>query len=218
MIRWKVLSVSMLASASLFAALLPGAAFAQAEQSDVTQAVYVLTERVTAKDESLMQQIKATYKSAKKRAKVKSFKGKCGKYVNQQLVILGINQKYIGCNGNREYDVYSKKAQSSGGYTIRAYSAKKYSLKSALEAIEREDASARNILIGFQKGTSKAGKKYGHTLFIHGIEDGCVYFSDSFSQTVNGVRYAEGEPIVCSIEQFCKLYKKYRLDGVIWFT
>ena len=221
MIRWKALSVSMLASASLFTALLPGAAFAETAPGDVTQAVCVLAQRVTAKDaqdESLMQQIRTTYKSAKKRAKVKSFKGKCGKYVNQQLVILGINQKYIGCNGNREFDVYSKKTQSSGGYTIRAYSAKKYSLKSALEAIEREDASARNILIGFQKGTSKAGKKYGHTLFIHGIEDGCVYFSDSFSQTVDGVRYTEGEPIVCSIEQFCKLYKKYRLDGVIWFT
>ena len=105
-----------------------------------------------------------------------------------------------------------------GGYAIRAYSAKKYSLKQALEAIAKENPNARNILVGFQKGTSKAGKKYGHTLFIHGIENGMVYFSDSFSQKVNGVRYKEGEPIVCSIERFAKLYQKYKLDGVIWFT
>ena len=167
---------------------------------------------------ALIQQIKDTYQAAKKRAKRKSFKGKCGAYVNHQLVILGINQKYIGANGNREFDLYSKRETSTAGYKIRAYSARQYTLQSALEAINKADAHARNILIGFEKGTSKAGRKYGHTLLIHGIEDGMVYFSDSFAQKVDGKKYAEGAPIVCSIETFCKLYKKYKLDGVIWFT
>ena len=218
MIRWKALSVSMLASASLFAALLPRPALA--EQLQPTADIGTTGELSRAmwedvRDASLIAQINETYKSAKKRAKVKSFKGK---YVNQQLVVLGINKKYIGCNGNREFDIYSKKDETTGGYQIRSYSAKKYTLEQALNAIEREDAHARNILIGFQKGTSKAGKKYGHTLLIHGIENGLVYFSDSYAQTVNGVRYKEGEAIVCSIAQFCKLYRKYKLDGVIWFT
>ena len=168
-------------------------------------------------DAALREQIRTTYQTAKKKAKIKSFKGKCGRYVNQQLVILKINKKYIGCNGNREFDMYRKKKKSSGGYTIHAFGAKTYSLQDALEVIENMDPHARNILIGFEKGTSKSGRKYGHTLLIHGIENGSVYFSDSFAQTVDETRYQEGEPIVCTIERFAELYQKYRLDGVIWF-
>ena len=55
-------------------------------------------------------------------------------------------------------------------------------------------------------------------MFIHGIEDVMVYFSDSYAQTVDGVKYKEGEPIVCSIETFAAKYKKYKLDGVIHFS
>ena len=173
--------------------------------------------RETSGGEELIEQIRDTYKKAKKASRVKSFKGKCGAYVNHQLVILGVNTKYIGANGNREYDTYCKLETSTGGFTVRAYGAKQYTLSQALHAIAQEDPHARNILIGFEKGTSAAGKKYGHTLLIHGIEDGKVYFSDSYAQKVDGKKYAEGAPIVCSIETFCKLYKKYKLDGVIWF-
>ena len=171
-----------------------------------------------AKSEELSEQIRSTYKTVKKKAKLKSFKGKCGRYVAMQLVALGINTDYIGSNGNRAYDIYKSKTETSGGYRISAYPAKKYTLREALEAIAREDPHARNILVGFEKGTSKAGKKYGHVMFIHGIENGKVYFSDSYAQTVDGVRYNEGEPIVCSIETFADLYKKYKLDGVIHFS
>lgn len=179
-------------------------------------AITIRAEEISKGDE-LSKQIADTYQRAKKAAGVKSFKGKCGKYVNRQLVLLGINKKYIGCNGNKAFDIYEKKSKTTGGYKVTAYSAKKYTLKSALEAIEKSDPHARNILVGFQKGTSKAGKKYGHVLFIHGIENGTVYFSDSFAQTVNGKRYKEGEPISCSISTFASLYKKYKLDGVIHF-
>lgn len=169
------------------------------------------------KNKQLIAQIEKTYTAAKKRARRRSFKGRCGAYVNHQLVVLGINTKYIAANGNREFDVYRKMKTSSGGYSILAFTAKKYTLKSALRAIEAQDPNARNILIGFEKGTSKAGRRYGHTLFIHGIEDGMVYFSDSYAQKVDGKKYKEGEAIVCSIDTFAALYKKYRLDGVIWF-
>ncbi len=165
----------------------------------------------------LKKQIRSTYKQVKKTARVKSFKGKCGRYVGLQLVALGINTKYLGSNGNRAYDLYKNKTETTGGYKITAYPAKKYSLKEALTAIAGADPHARNILVGFEKGTSKAGKKYGHVMFIHGIENGMVYFSDSYAQTVNGKRYKEGEPIVCSIDTFVQRYKKYKLDGVIHF-
>lgn len=206
----KRLMVTVTAALCLLSPLLGEHAVADA------QAVVRLVED-SRRDETLIEQIESTYKKAKKASRVKSFKGKCGKYVNRQLVLLGINKSYIGCNGNRAFDIYEKKAKTTGGYKITAYSAKKYTLKEALEAIEREDPHARNILVGFQKGTSKAGKRYGHVLFIHGIEDGKVYFSDSYAQTVEGKRYKEGEPIVCSIATFAKLYKKYKLDGVIHF-
>lgn len=172
---------------------------------------------VSEQDEQLTEQIRSIYKKAKKTAKKKSFKGKCGYYVGLQLFKLGINTKYVGSNGNRAFDIYKDKTETSGGYRITAYPAKKYTLREAIEAIEREDPHARNILVGFEKGTSKAGKKYGHVMFIHGIEDGMVYFSDSYAQTVDGKRYKEGEPIVCSIETFAQRYKKYKLDGVIHF-
>ena len=117
----------------------------------------------------------------------------------------------------KAFDVYKDKTETSGGYTITAYPAKQYTLTEALEAIAKENPHARNILVGFEKGTSKAGKKYGHVMFIHGIENGMVYFSDSYAQTVDGTRYKEGEPIVCSIKTFAEKYKKYKLDGVIHF-
>ncbi len=208
----KRFAVTVTAALCLTAPLLPNAAAADAH------AVLVVPDldRET-KDAELREQISSTYKNAKKRARVKSFKGKCGRYVGMQLVVLGINTKYIGSNGNRAFDIYKNKTETSGGYKITAYPARKYSLKKALTTIASEDPHARNILVGFEKGTSKAGKRYGHVLFIHGIENGKVYFSDSYAQTVNGRRYKEGEPIVCSIDTFVQRYKKYKLDGVIHF-
>ena len=187
-----------------------------AAEHQVIALLYEKTDSDKSADE-LTEQVRTTYKNVKKKARVKSFKGKCGRYVGLQLQALGINAKYVGSNGNRAFDIYKDKTETTGGYKITAYPAKKYTLQGALEAIAQADPHARNILVGFEKGTSKAGKKYGHVMFIHGIENGMVYFSDSYAQTVNGKRYKEGEPIVCSIETFAKLYKKYKLDGVIHF-
>ena len=207
------LMTAVTAALCLFSPLLPQKTAADAR----AVLVYEESGNLETSGEKLREQIRDTYKKAKKASRVKSFKGKCGKYVNRQLVVLGINRSYIGCNGNRAFDVYKNKTETSGGYTVTAYPAKQYSLKEALEAIAKADPHARNILVGFEKGTSKAGRRYGHVLFIHGIENGTVYFSDSYAQTVNGKRYKEGEPIACSIDTFAQCYKKYKLDGVIHF-
>ena len=168
-------------------------------------------------DDSLCRQIQDTYKAAKKRARRKSFKGYCGAYVANQLVVLGINTSYLSANGKNTYDIYRKMDRTTGGYDVSAYGAKKYTLMEALRAILSDDSAATNILVGFQRGTSSAGKKYGHVLFIHGIRDGKVYFSDSCARTVEDVRYKEGEPIVCSLTTFVDQYAKYKLDGVVHF-
>lgn len=211
--RFAVLTAAAL---FLFSPLLARPAAAEARAAIVFESNDISVD-VPEQNEQLTEQIRSIYKKAKKAARKKSFKGKCGYYVGLQLQKLGINKKYVGSNGNRAFDIYKDKTETSGGYSITAYPAKNYTLKEALEAIERDDPHARNILVGFEKGTSKAGKKYGHVMFIHGIENGMVYFSDSYAQTVDGKRYKEGEPIVCSIETFAAKYKKYKLDGVIHF-
>ena len=168
-------------------------------------------------DEALYRQIQDTYTAAKKRSRRKSFKGYCGAYVANQLVVLGINTSYLSANGKNTYDIYRNMDCTSGGYRVSAYGAKDYSLSEALGAIMRDDPAACNILVGFQKGVSKSGKKYGHTLLIHGVRNGYVYYSDSCSRTVDGVTYAEGEPIVCPLSSFVDFYVKYKLDGLIHF-
>lgn len=168
-------------------------------------------------EDSLRRQISDTYAAAKKRARRKSFKGYCGAYVANQLVVMGINTSYLSANGNNTFELYRDLKCTSGGYLVSAYRAKEYTLEEALRAIIQDQPSPDNILVGFQKGTSSAGKKYGHVLFIHGIRNGKVYYSDSCARTVDDVKYKEGEPIVCSLESFLDQYAKYKLDGVVHF-
>lgn len=167
--------------------------------------------------DALYRQIQDTYKAAKKRARRRSFKGYCGAYVANQLVVLGINRSYLSANGKNTYDIYRSMDVTTGGYRVTAYGAKRYSLTEALSKIMEGDPSACNILVGFQRSTSRAGKKYGHVLFIHGIKNGKIYFSDSCSRTIDDVKYREGEPIVCSLASFVAQYAKCKLDGVVHF-
>lgn len=168
-------------------------------------------------NDPLCRQIQDTYKAARKRFRRKSFKGYCGAYVAHQLVVLGINTSYLSASGKNTYDIYRNMDRTTGGYAVIAYSAKQYSLQEAMETILGEDPAACNILVGFQKGVSKSGKKYGHTLFIHGVQNGEVYFSDSSTRIIDDVEYLEGEPIVCSLGAFFELFAPYRLDGVVHF-
>ncbi len=168
-------------------------------------------------EEDLRRRISDTYAAAKKRARRKSFKGYCGAYVANQLVVLGINTSYLSANGNNTFELYRDLNCTSGGYLVSAYRAREYTLEEALLAILREDPSAGDILVGFQRGTSSAGKKYGHVLFIHGIRNGKVYYSDSCARIVDDVKYGEGEPIVCSLGSFVDQFARYKLDGVVHF-
>ncbi len=165
-------------------------------------------------------QIRNTYKKALSLAGKSSFNGYCGQYVNYQLVALGINKSYINGNGNELFDKYKNMTKTTGGFEVKAYPAASYTLETALRAISASGKPVTNILIGIQQTTgSSAGRKYGHAFFIHAIIDGYVYFSDSFSVTVNGKSYSEGMPIVATIEQVCKTYRasSYYFDGAIHF-
>lgn len=167
----------------------------------------------------ISKQVEEIYKAALKATGRYSFRGYCGAAVDWQVYKLGIITKVIGANGNDQYDMYKNSTYSTGGYRIKAYSAKNYTLKEALNAVsENGTKNAYNLLVGFQKTNTSAGSKYGHALFIHAIIDGVVYFTESYALTIGGTTYPEGKCIAVSIDQFCKSYNAWTtFDGVINF-
>lgn len=164
-------------------------------------------------------QIKRTYSQCRK-SFGRSFDGYCGTLTGYQLYYMGITTGRDRQNGKDGYDNYCSKTYSTGGYRIKAYSGKSWTLKEALNKItENGTKDAFNILVGFESTPSRAGRRYGHSCVIHGIIDGRVYFMESYGAYVNGKRYREGEPISCTIEEFCEYYRTTttKFDGVIHF-
>lgn len=165
-------------------------------------------------------QIKTTYKKVLKLFRRNSLDGYCGAYVSGQLQLMGINTNLIGGDGKDQYDTFKNMKMTSGGYRVRPYPASVYSLQDALNHItDNGTQNAYNILVGFQKTRSAAGKRYGHAVVIHAIIDGTVYFSESYSMNYKGKFYKEGSPITMSISDFCSFYAATttQLDGVIYF-
>ena len=80
-------------------------------------------------------QIRATYKAARRGSGKYSFNGFCGSLVNWQNYILGIDDHVIGCDGKDEFDKYTAMGTTTGGYRVRSYPAGQYTLESALNTI-----------------------------------------------------------------------------------
>lgn len=168
----------------------------------------------------IVKQIEFTYSWAKRYTGYSTFKNYCAHYVNTQLLLLGINTRYVGGNGNDEYDNYKDLSYTGGGRRIHDYPATNATFKETLEKIAAQGDVVTDVLVGFQWTSTTAGKKYGHSFFIHGIIDGYVYFSDSFNLTIGGKYYKEGEAIKCTIDQLVAYYGResaYTLEGLIWF-
>lgn len=146
-----------------------------------------------------------------------SFYGYCATLVAYQLRYNGITKYAELCNGNEMYDRYKNKTRSAGGYYIHPYSAKEYSLEETLNVIsENGSKDVYNILVGFQWTNTAAGGKYGHTVFINGIVDGTVYFTESFDSATIGKEGTVGQ---VSIAKFAKMYGSWtRYEGCIYFT
>ena len=156
----------------------------------------------------------------------KSFSGYCGAYVGWQLYHMGINTSYVGINGNETFDYYKNLSKSSGGYSITAYSASNYTLKSALYAITAGGTkNAYNIVIGLERGNTALAQTYGHTAFIHAIIDGVCYFSESSNIVWSYGTHPEGAAYALSIEKISDSLYMYAgsgyqpvFEGVIHFT
>lgn len=171
-------------------------------------------------DKSLLERVEYYYAWAKRYNNNESFKNYCAHYVNLQLQLLGINKKYVGGNGNDEYDNYKNLQRSQGGRKIHNYPANNANFKDILYEISSLGPVVTDVLVGFQWTNTNAGKKYGHTFFIHGIIGEYVYFSDSFTFTFGGKTYKEGTPIKWTIDQVVAYYGRsshYTVEGLIWF-
>lgn len=146
-----------------------------------------------------------------------SFYGYCATLVAYQLRYNGITKYAELCNGNEMYDRYKNKTRSAGGYYIHPYSAKDHTLEETLNVIsENGTKDVYNILVGFQWTNTAAGAKYGHTVFINGIVDGTVYFTESFDSATIGKEGTVGQ---VSIAKFAKMYGSWtRYEGCIYFT
>lgn len=167
----------------------------------------------------IISQMKRTYSKCRS-SFGRSFDGYCGTMTSYQLYYLGITTGRDRQNGNEGFDRYKGQSYSSGGYRIKAYSGKNWTLREALNKItDNGEKDAYNILVGFESTPSRAGRRYGHSCIIHGIVDGKVYFMESYPVYLNGKRYREGEPISCSIKAFCDYYASTttKFDGVIHF-
>ena len=152
---------------------------------------------------ALKESIENTYLEALEWAKKSSFNGLCGTCVSYQLYTLGITDTLgeADVSGKNSFDQFKNESTSSGGYSIKAYPASKYSLKAALNAIYNGSGTNEvyNILVGFEWYNSKSSGKYGHVLLIHGIINGKVYYVDSFG-TKQGIAQ------VRTIDNFCATY------------
>ena len=148
-----------------------------------------------------------------------SFHGMCGQMVSHQLYHLGINKYAVSMDGRDQYDYYLYRTKTTGGRPIAAYGMEDYSLKEALNAVSSNGTrNVRNILVGFEWTNTEAGGQFGHVVLINGILDGKVYFVESFTFSVEGKIYNEGDVVECSIDSFVKYFNKWtKFDGLIHF-
>ena len=165
---------------------------------------------------ALIKTITKTYKAARKLNKNKSFQGYCGRLSSYTRYVLGIDKYANVHNGRDEYDAYEDLEKTTGGYAVKTYPATQYSLEEALNAVsEGGTRDVYNILVGFQKTDTDAGRKYGHAVMLYGILNGKVFFTESFNSALGG---EEGDPIVASIKDFAKEYDDWaKFEGLIYF-
>lgn len=175
-----------------------------------------LDEHVDTEDQRIRQQIMRIHSISLRSTGYSSLAGRCGLQVSWELYLLGINKILKTYDGNNHYDAYKDLEQTTGGYVPKAYDVKDYSLEEALNTISRHGTlDVYNIMVGFQRTNTVAGRKYGHVCFIHAILGGMVYFVEGFATRFGT---AEGEPIVVTIEEFAEYFAPWtQYEGTIHF-
>ena len=158
----------------------------------------------------------ASYVLSQHSAGRSSFQGWCGLYTSHQLYNLGINKTLVVNDGNMQFDYYSRRDMSSGGYYITSYPSEEYTLEEALNSVsDYGNKDVFNILVGFQWTHTTEGAYYGHAVIINGIVDGYLYFIESYPSSLGG---PEGTLLTCTIPEFVEYFDSWTLfDGIIHF-
>lgn len=166
-------------------------------------------------DSDIRNQIVRCYKRTLAANGVSDLDGYCGQLAGYMLYFLGVEKYPVTFNGKDMYDYYVNKDITTGGCRVRRYSAKQYSLESALNTMSHYGThTVYNILVGFQRTNTSAGSRYGHAMVIHAIMDGNVYFTESF----NGAHGLAGTPIRMSIAEFAQSYSQWAVfEGAVMF-
>lgn len=187
-------------SAVLLMGMLPFTAFAATEEE-----VEELKERAK---ESHRMSLASTGKN--------SLGGFCGMMTSHQLYHMGINKSLLTFDGNGQYDAYKDMLKTTGGYYIRSYDVKDYSLEAALNDVTRNGTrDVYNLIACFQWTKTEAGQMFGHSCYISGILDGVVYFMEGFYTPFGG---PEGNVSICTIKEFAEYFKKWTIyEGLIYF-
>ena len=168
-------------------------------------------------DARIRTQIRRVYSRVRYATGRDSLNGYCGLMTGYQLWALGITPYPITFDGNDMYDYYaSGDPVVTEGYVVQPYSATEYSLEEALNLITYcGTRNAYNILVGFQRTTTTAGRRYGHAMVIHAILDGTVYFVEGFYTSIGG---PEGNVLTCSIKEFAEYYASWTTyEGIVLF-
>lgn len=99
--------------------------------------------------------------------------------------------------------------------TPEAAEPEKYTIAQILNQVTNNGTKeVYNLLVCFERTDTAAGSVYGHVLFVYGIIDGTVYFTEGGDMF--GVK--AGEPMECSISQFSASYATWTdFEGVIVF-
>lgn len=174
----------------------------------------------TSEAQRIRKQINHVRKQMESYAGTRTFSGLCGTMTGLQLYFLGITKEIVLQDGNMGYDTYCHQNVTTGGYRVQAYPAAHGNLGQILNEITNYGTKdVYNLLVGWHSTPTAAGQRYGHSLVIHGILDGNVYFMESDDRSVVDTYYPEGKPIVCTIEEFSTYYERcnYSFEGVIYF-
>lgn len=170
------------------------------------------------------------YQNALFQEKSESLLGYCGVLASYQMYYRGINTWRKSADGKNHFDEYSAMSMTTGGYIPQAYAAQEQAeaqlpdqqgqekpkgktLEQTLNEItNRGTHDVYNLLVCFEKTSTEAGSQYGHVVFIYGILDGILYFTESGK----GFNKEAGQPMECTISQFAAYYDTWaQFEGIV---
>lgn len=164
----------------------------------------------------ILEQIRSMYSRVQQVTGERDLSKLCGTLVGYELYYLGITASPLILDGRDQFDAYREKEFSSGGHRVRTYPSQEYTLREALYAATNGGTKdVYNILIGFNWTNSIAGSRYGHSVVIHAILDGVMYFCEGFNTPFDS---GVGTPSVCTIDAFAAEYSKWSsFEGLVLF-